>query len=83
MLEYGYLSGTFPQLDIMTVNKLLRPFHSLIVVGANQWFKTYEMAATANNIRPIFRHAAAPICLAGALPNSQSPKSAEGGAVMR
>jgi hypothetical protein len=71
-----------PKFHIVTIDKSLRPLNCLGIVRANYRFKTGEMAVFSNQVCAVFQHGDAPLCQAGALPNSQSPNEASRRAVM-
>lgn len=54
--QRGYLAAALPQLDIVPNEQPLRGGNGRIIVVADQGLDAQNMAVTANDVGPVFRH---------------------------
>jgi len=50
-----------PQLNRMLADKALCRFNSFSVVGANEWFESYEMSIVPDNVSSVLCHPNSPL----------------------
>jgi hypothetical protein len=56
-VEQGYFAVVLPKLNIVAVNKLLRPFYRRIIVFAVQIYGPLDSAVHAEKVSAVIRHA--------------------------
>jgi hypothetical protein len=81
LVQEGDSATKLPKFNVATVYVLLRVADCPDIVGCLKLNRFLKMSVATNDKRAIFRHGAAPLDQAGAQ-HSQSPMTAEGGAVM-